>query len=119
MRILIQFLWLLLFSNPISIPQGMSDGLVLKTTTHTEQHRILLPYFNDASNATSFFAEIEEFELEEDERHISSCLSLSPDNFLNYLHYTFQVPLEIENGIKFHFLSSKIPFFIKFSSLII
>jgi hypothetical protein len=119
MRVLVQFLWVLLISNFASVPQGITVGNVVSITNQTEHKQNLVPLLSNASTNTSVFTEFEELELEEEETHTSSSVLLSLNNFLHYLPFFYELPLKELNGEFVAAFSSKIPLFLKYSALLI
>lgn len=119
MRVLIQFLWVLLMSNLASVPQGITAGDVVSIANQTEHRQNLVPLLSNASTNTSVFAEFEELELEEEETHTCSNVLLSLNNFLHYLPFFYELPLKELNGEFITAFSSKLPLFLKYGALLI
>ena len=119
MRVLIQFLWVLLMSNFASVPQGITAGEVVSIANHTEHRQNLAPLISNASTNNSVFAEFEELEVEEEETHSSSSVLLSLNNFLHYLPFFYELPLKELNGDYYFAFGSGLPLFLRYRALLI
>ncbi len=119
MRVLIQLLWVLLMSNFVSVPQGITVIDVVTIANHTEHRQNLVPLLSDASDKNSVFAEFEELELEEEESHSSSSVFLSTNNFLNYLPFFHELPLKELSGQFHSAFGSGLPLFLRYRALLI
>lgn len=123
MKVLIQFIWLLLFNSATALPQGLvGEGSLL---TESRQPLVSHSYYNslgETSGVNNFVADVQELELEEEEDSDDQCgNSLSP-NF-SVFYYSFSSYLN-KQGVNACYpntntFTDKFPIFLRHCSLII
>jgi len=123
MKVLIQFIWLLLFNSATSLPQGLvGEGSLL---TESRQPLVSHYYYNslgETSGENSFVADVQELELEEEDDSDDQCGNSLFPNF-SVFYYSFS-PYLHRQGVKTCYpntntYADKFPIFLRHCSLII